>query len=168
MNFVEATQYLYSLGHETLAIKLGLRNTELLLEALGNPQRSYESVQIAGTNGKGSTAVMLDSICRFAGITTGLYTSPHLVSITERIKIGGIEISEDSFARYASEVRADADDLVAGGKLEALPTFLNTSPRLPCWLFERAGLSWRYLKPDLAADLMRPPSRVRRPSLSLR
>ena len=64
MNFAEATQYLLSLGHETLTMKLGLRNTELLLGSLGNPQQSYESVQLAGTNGKGSTAVMLDSICR--------------------------------------------------------------------------------------------------------
>ena len=62
MNFAETLSYLLSLGHETLAIKLGLRNTELLLAALGQPQTAYESVQIAGTNGKGSTAAMLDSI----------------------------------------------------------------------------------------------------------
>ena len=63
MEFSETLSYLLSLGHETLAIKLGLRNTELLLEELGNPHQSFASVQIAGTNGKGSTAVMLDSIC---------------------------------------------------------------------------------------------------------
>ena len=80
MNFAEANQYLLSLGHETLAMKFGLRNTELLLAKLGNPHINYEAVQIAGTNGKGSTAVMLDSICRAAGVSTGLYTSPHLVS----------------------------------------------------------------------------------------
>jgi dihydrofolate synthase/folylpolyglutamate synthase len=85
MNFEAAVDYLLSLGHETLAIKLGLRNTELLLNALDNPERAFPSVQIAGTNGKGSTAAMLDSICRAAGVKTGLYTSPHLVSITERI-----------------------------------------------------------------------------------
>src|SRR2546425_5721620 len=102
MHFDEALRYLLSLGHETLAIKLGLRNTELLLDALGNPQTSYPSVQIAGTNGKGSTAVVLDSICRAAGIKTGLFTSPHLVSIIERIKIGGREISPMDFARLAT------------------------------------------------------------------
>lgn len=125
MNFAETTQYLLSLGHETLAIKLGLRNTELLLESLGNPQSSYESVQIAGTNGKGSTAVMLDSVCRAAGVSTGLYTSPHLVSITERIRTSGAEITEDCFARIASEVRVAAENLVASGKLETLPTFFE-------------------------------------------
>ncbi|HYO92456.1 MAG TPA: hypothetical protein VEQ40_12505, partial [Pyrinomonadaceae bacterium] len=62
MLFDEALQYLLSLGHETLAIKLGLKNIERLLVALDNPQASFISTQIAGTNGKGSTAVMLHSI----------------------------------------------------------------------------------------------------------
>src|SRR5882762_3614915 len=74
MQFEEAVQYLLGLGHETLTIKLGLRTTELLLKALDNPERAFPAVQIAGTNGKGSTAVVLDSICRSAGIKTGLYT----------------------------------------------------------------------------------------------
>src|SRR6185436_6953337 len=112
MNFAEANQYLLSLGHETVAIKLGLRNTELLLESLGNPHKSFASVQIAGTNGKGSTAVLLDSICRAAKIRTGLFTSPHLVSITERIRIGGSEISHEDFAIHATEVRVAADGLL--------------------------------------------------------
>jgi folylpolyglutamate synthase/dihydropteroate synthase len=93
MTFPEAVQYLFSLGHETLAMKLGLRNSEVLLSALGKPHHSVRSVQIAGTNGKGSTAVMLDSICRAAGIKTGLYTSPHLSSITERILLNGTAVS---------------------------------------------------------------------------
>ena len=103
MNFEAAVQYLLSLGHETLTIKLGLRNTELLLNALDNPERSFNSIQIAGTNGKGSTAVMLDSICRAAGIKCGLYTSPHLVSITERIRIAGVEITPEEFDRWAKQ-----------------------------------------------------------------
>jgi dihydrofolate synthase/folylpolyglutamate synthase len=153
MNFAEATQYLYRLGHETLAMKLGLRNTELLLEALGNPQQSFESVQIAGTNGKGSTAVVLDSICRAAGIAAGLYTSPHLVSITERIKIFGNEISEDSFAKYASEVRTAADSLVAGGKLEALPTFFEHVTAIALLAFRDAGVGIAILETGLGGRL---------------
>src|SRR6266849_3000981 len=97
MNFARALSYLLSLGHETLTIKLGLANTETLLAALGNPHRDFPAVQIAGTNGKGSTAVMLDSICREAGIRTGLFTSPHLISITERISIDAEQISEADF-----------------------------------------------------------------------
>src|SRR6266496_4843005 len=125
MNFAETIHYLLSLGHETLAMKLGLRNTQLLLAALGNPQKDYESVQIAGTNGKGSTAVMLDSICRAAGIVTGLYTSPHLISLTERIRIDGRNISELRFAKYVSEVRDAAEGLLAHEKIVALPTFFE-------------------------------------------
>jgi dihydrofolate synthase / folylpolyglutamate synthase len=123
--FDDALQYLLGLGHETIAIKLGLTNTERLLEALGNPQNSYPSVQIAGTNGKGSTAVMLESICRAAGVKTGLYTSPHLVNITERIKINNREISKEEFARLTAQVRPVAQRLLNEGSLETLPTFFE-------------------------------------------
>ena len=125
MQFNEALRYLLDLGHETLAIKLGLRNIELLLAALDQQHKTYPSVQIAGTNGKGSTAVVLDSICRAAGIETGLYTSPHLVSITERICVGGIEISQEDFARAATLVREAAERLLTTNQIEALPTFFE-------------------------------------------
>ena len=125
MQFNEALRYLLDLGHETLAIKLGLRNIELLLAALDQPHKSYPSVQIAGTNGKGSTAVVLDSICRAAGIKTGLYTSPHLVSITERIRVGGVEISQEEFAHEATLVREAAERLLTTNQIEALPTFFE-------------------------------------------
>src|SRR3954464_596194 len=108
MQFDEAFAYLLSLGHETLTIKLGLASTETLLTALGNPERAFRAVQIAGTNGKGSTSAFLDSICRANGIRTGLFTSPHLVSITERIKIDGQQIPQSSFAGLTSTVKAAA------------------------------------------------------------
>jgi dihydrofolate synthase/folylpolyglutamate synthase len=153
MTFEETTQYLLSLGHETLAIKLGLRNTELLLESLGNPHKSFESVQIAGTNGKGSTAHVLGAICRAAGIPTGLYTSPHLVSITERIRIGDNEITEDNFAKYASVVRTAADALVADGKLEALPTFFEHVTAITFLAFREAGIKLAILETGLGGRL---------------
>jgi dihydrofolate synthase/folylpolyglutamate synthase len=153
MNFAETIKYLYSLGHETLAIKLGLRNTELLLESLDSPHKSFESIQIAGTNGKGSTAVVLDSICRAAGIPTGLYTSPHLVSITERIRIAGNEIAKDSFARYAGEVRTAANGLIADGKLEALPTFFEQVTAIAFLAFREAGIRLAILETGLGGRL---------------
>lgn len=153
MNFAEANQYLLSLGHETIAIKLGLRNTELLLESLGNPHKSYKSVQIAGTNGKGSTAAMLESICRAAGVSVGLYTSPHLVSITERIKIGGDEISKDAFARLASEVRLAAESLVTSENLEALPTFFEHVTAIALLAFREAGVELAILETGLGGRL---------------
>ncbi|MEJ7710299.1 MAG: Mur ligase family protein [Pyrinomonadaceae bacterium] len=112
MNFTEAQTYLFSLGHESLSIKLGLLNIAGLVDRLGSPHKCAPAVQIAGTNGKGSTAAMLSSICQAAGIRTGLYTSPHLVSITERIKINGAPITEDRFAKLATAVREAANDLI--------------------------------------------------------
>jgi len=153
MNFEETLSYLLSLGHETLAIKLGLRNTELLLESLDAPQKAYESVQIAGTNGKGSTAVILDSICRAAGIPTGVYTSPHLVSITERIRIDGREIDENRFAQYASEVRLAAEDLLAAGKIAALPTFFEHVTAIALLAFREAGVKLAILETGLGGRL---------------
>lgn len=125
MLFDEALQYLLSLGHETLAIKLGLANTESLLEALGKPQNAFSKIQIAGTNGKGSTAVMLDAISRASCIKTALYTSPHLISITERMRFGGEEISRRDFASLTAKVRDAAIRLRESGALPALPTFFE-------------------------------------------
>ena len=153
MQFDEAVQYLLGLGHETLAIKLGLRNTELLLQALDNPERAFTAVQIAGTNGKGSTAAMLDSICRAAGIKTGLYTSPHLVSITERIRIAGSDITPADFARHATTVRAVAEDLVARGEIEALPTFFEHVTAIALVAFREAGVELAILETGLGGRL---------------
>jgi dihydrofolate synthase/folylpolyglutamate synthase len=147
MNFQEAVSYLLSLGHETLTIKLGLRNTELLLSALGNPERAFASVQIAGTNGKGSTAVMLDSICRAAGIKCGLYTSPHLVSITERITISGVQISPKEFAACVTTVR----DVAA--QFEALPTFFEQLTVAALLAFRNARIELAILETGLGGRL---------------
>ncbi|HEY0385828.1 MAG TPA: hypothetical protein VGC64_07435, partial [Pyrinomonadaceae bacterium] len=125
MQYEEAQRYLLSLGHETLAIKLGLANTELLLEALGNPQTAFRKVQIAGTNGKGSTAVMLDAMARALNIQTSLYTSPHLINITERLRFNGQEIEALAFARLVERVKTAALALLAAGRLPALPTFFE-------------------------------------------
>jgi dihydrofolate synthase/folylpolyglutamate synthase len=153
MNFDQTLEYLLSLGHETLSMKLGLRNTELLLEALGNPERTYLSVQIAGTNGKGSTAVMLDSICRKGELATGLYTSPHLVSITERIKVNGIEISREQFAHHATTVHTVAERLVAEEKLDALPTFFEHVTAIALLAFREAEVKVAILETGLGGRL---------------
>jgi len=153
MKFAEANQYLLSLGHETLTMKLGLRNTHLLLAKLGNPQTSFESVQIAGTNGKGSTAAMLDAIGRAAGIRTGLYTSPHLVSITERIKINGCDITPAAFASHATAVRLAAESLVTGKELAALPTFFEHVTAIALLAFKEAGIQLAILETGLGGRL---------------
>jgi dihydrofolate synthase / folylpolyglutamate synthase len=153
MSFDEALSYLLSLGHETLTIKLGLRNTETLLSALGDPHREFPSVQIAGTNGKGSTAVTLDSICRAAGIRAGLFTSPHLISITERIQIAGEQVSETDFARLSTQVKECAAELVAQGRLETLPTFFEHVTAIALLAFRDAKVELAILETGLGGRL---------------
>ena len=153
MDFEAAVEYLLRLGHETLTIKLGLRNTELLLDALDNPQRAFPSVQIAGTNGKGSTAAMLDSICRAAGIKSGLYTSPHLVSITERIRISGEPIGDEDFAACATVVRDVSEQLLRVKEIEAMPTFFEQLTAIALLAFRNAGIEVAILETGLGGRL---------------
>jgi len=153
MQFEEAVQYLLGLGHETLTIKLGLRNTELLLQSLDNPQRTFPAVQIAGTNGKGSTAAVLDSICRSAGIKTGLYTSPHLESITERIKTDGVDIRPDEFAQHTTRVRDAAHRLLVTNQIEALPTFFEQLTAIALIAFREERVKLAILETGLGGRL---------------
>jgi dihydrofolate synthase / folylpolyglutamate synthase len=131
MNYPEALEYLYSLGNEVLTAKLGLHNIEVLLQHLGEPHRKFKSVLIAGTNGKGSVAAFCDSILRASGYRTGLYTSPHLIQIEERIRINGRMIHSDEFARLTQEVKDAVTSLMqhasatAGLKLERHPTYFE-------------------------------------------
>jgi dihydrofolate synthase / folylpolyglutamate synthase len=125
VNFTESETYLLSLGNEVETMKLGLDNIRKLLAALGDPQTTYLKVQVAGTNGKGSVCAFLDSICCTANISTGTFTSPHLISITERIRINGSDINEVDFARHATTVREAAESMVAARDLEYTPTFFE-------------------------------------------
>ncbi|HEX8473119.1 MAG TPA: Mur ligase family protein [Pyrinomonadaceae bacterium] len=151
MQFDDALRYLLSLGHETAAIKLGLANTEALLDALGRPQDAFASVQIAGTNGKGSTAAMLDRMMRAAGVRTGLYTSPHLVSITERIRIAGNKIAREDFARVVSRTRAAALDVERA--TGALPTFFEQVTAAALVAFREARIKLAILETGLGGRL---------------
>ena len=106
--------------------KFSLEEVGTLLAALGNPQRTFPSVLIAGTNGKGSTASTLASILTATGLRTGLYTSPHLTRPNERIRIDGAEISDEDFAEHFFRVRTTAQKLVEDGKLAQLPSYFET------------------------------------------
>src|SRR5215470_8272488 len=98
----------------------------VLLAALGHPEQRFPSILIAGTNGKGSTAATLASILQAAGIKTGLYTSPHLVHINERIRVNGAAISDDDFALLHDVVGRTAERLVGEGDLPWHPSFFET------------------------------------------
>lgn len=149
MNFEEAEAYLYSLGNEVETMKLGLENITVLLAALGDPQNKYRKVQVAGTNGKGSVCAFLDSICGEADIRRGLYTSPHLILITERIRIDGVDISEDEFARLATRVRETSESLVSDGKLERVPTFFEQVTAMALLAFAEANVELAILETGL-------------------
>lgn len=153
MTFEEAKSYLFSLGNEVSAMKLGLENIRTLLDALGKPHEKYLRVQVAGTNGKGSVCAFLDSICREAGVKAGLYTSPHLVSITERVKIGGVDISEAEFARLATDVRETAERLLADGTLEYRPTFFEQMTAIALVAFAESNVELAILETGLGGRL---------------
>ena len=94
-------------------VDLGLDRTKEVLALFDNPQEKIKCIQIAGTNGKGSVAAILSAILTAAGYKTGLYTSPHIFEYTERIKINGVDISQEDFADYISSVieKADSKDI---------------------------------------------------------
>lgn len=149
MNFREAESYLLSLGNEVEAMKLGMENIRKLLAALGNPEKNYLKVQIAGTNGKGSVCAFLDSICREAGIEVGVFTSPHLISITERVRINGVDISDEEFARIATLVRETSESLVAKGDLETVPTYFEQVTAIALVGFAEADVKLAILETGL-------------------
>ena len=109
MSYNNIIDYLYSL--QSVGIKLGLDNISALLGRLDNPHRAFKSIHIAGTNGKGSTAAMAASMLQSAGVSTGLFTSPHLLSFTERIRVDGAEVTEGQVVRLAGMVREAAHGL---------------------------------------------------------
>src|SRR3990170_4124271 len=113
--YAQAVQRLLWLGHEGRSLKWDLENVRRVLARLGHPERRFASVHIAGTNGKGSVAAMVDSILRAAGYRTGLYTSPHLERINERIAAGGAPISDAEFAAAFNAVSGAIESLLAQG-----------------------------------------------------
>jgi dihydrofolate synthase / folylpolyglutamate synthase len=123
-----AVARMYALGHELTQAstrKFDLAHMRVLLTALNNPERRFPSVLIAGTNGKGSTAATLASILVATGLRTGLYTSPHLVRINERIRINDNEINDDDFALLHDLVDRTAERLVEEGDLPWHPSFFE-------------------------------------------
>jgi dihydrofolate synthase/folylpolyglutamate synthase len=128
MSYETAVARMYALGHEltqTPTHKFDLAHMRVLLGALNHPERRFPGVLIAGTNGKGSTAATLASILRASSLRTGLYTSPHLVRINERIRISGGEINDNDFTLLHDVVDRTAERLVEEGELPWHPSFFE-------------------------------------------
>ncbi len=127
-SYETAVARMFALGQElaqTPAHKFDLAHMRILLKALGHPERKFPSVLIAGTNGKGSTAATLAAILRASELKTGLYTSPHLVRINERIRVNGEEIRDARFAELQGAIDRVAERLVADGALPWHPSFFE-------------------------------------------
>ena len=146
MSYEGSVAYLYSLQKH--GMKFGLDNIRKLMAALGDPHTTFHAVHTAGTNGKGSTSAMIESMLRTAGVTTGLFTSPHLVSFTERIRVNGKEISEGEVASLADTVRKAAANIP-----ECSPTFFEVTAAIAFLYFRKMKVAWAVVEVGMGGRL---------------
>ncbi len=170
-SYETAIAHMYALGHElaqTPAHKFDLAHMRVLLGALDNPERRFPGVLVAGTNGKGSTAATLASILRASGVSTGLYTSPHLVRINERIQMGGErgglereafeptvfkQIGDDDFVLLHDLVGQTAGRLVSEGELPWHPSFFEMLTAMAFEYFARRSVAIAVLEVGMGGRL---------------
>lgn len=159
MSYSAAVDGLFSLAGELHSVpgqprrKFELSEMRILMEALGNPQLRFPSVLIAGTNGKGSTSATLASILSAGGYRTGLYTSPHLVRVNERIRIDGKDISDDEFAAHYFRVDDCARQLVTEERLKGHPSFFEAMTALAFVAFAEQGVDIAILEVGMGGRL---------------
>jgi dihydrofolate synthase/folylpolyglutamate synthase len=147
---------MFALGHElaqTPSHKFDLAHMSLLLQEVRHPERRFQNVLIAGTNGKGSTAATLASILRASGIRTGLYTSPHLVRINERIRVNGAEISDEDFAELHADIDRVAETLIKKSKLPWHPSFFEMMTAIAFEYFARQKVDMAVLEVGMGGRL---------------
>src|SRR2546425_3328758 len=156
MSYQTAIERMYALGHELAQApshKFDLAHMRVLMAALENPERRSSCVLIAGTNGKGSTAATLASILRASGLRTGLYTSPHLVRINERVRINEDEISDDYYALLHDVVDRTAERLVGEGDLPWHPIFFEMLTAMAFEYFARRKVDIAVLEVGMGGRL---------------
>ena len=146
-----AVDFLFSL--ERFGMKFGLGNIARLCGALGHPETAFPSIIVGGTNGKGSVTAMVDAAVRAAGHRCARYTSPHLVRIEERFVIDGREVSPEQLEEAAAIVKRAAEELVARGALETLPTFFECTTAVAFLLFAQAKVQLAVLEVGLGGRL---------------
>ncbi len=143
----DALTYLF--GLEILGIKFGLDNIRAITSALGNPQDSFRSAIIAGTNGKGSASAMVAASLTAAGYRTGCYTSPHLVDIEERFTIDQARVTRAELEEAITTIRQAVDRLIAGGSLRSQPTFFEITTAAAFEIFRTRGVDIAVLEVGL-------------------
>jgi dihydrofolate synthase/folylpolyglutamate synthase len=148
MSYNGAVKYLYDLQRHS--IKLGLERTEKLLAVLGDPHRRFLSVHVAGTNGKGSVAAMVASMLMSDGFRVGLFTSPHLVSFTERIRINNSQISETEVVQLTGEIK---EKISAVAALAGEPTFFEFVTVMAFLYFAANNVDWSVIEVGMGGRL---------------
>lgn len=151
-SYRETIDYLYALQKH--GVKLALANTVRLMELMGRPHEKFRSVHVAGTNGKGSTCAFLAQMLGEAGYRVGLYTSPHLVSFTERIRINGVPISEEAVVALTRRVRDAYDQGTGGDGANPLnPTFFEVTTAVAFTYFAEAGVDIAVIETGMGGRL---------------
>jgi dihydrofolate synthase/folylpolyglutamate synthase len=148
---MDSIDFLFSL--ERLGMKFGLENMSALCAALGHPERAFRSVHIAGTNGKGSVTVMVETALRAAGRHVARYTSPHLVRLEERYVIDGREVSVTGLRDALNDVQRAVESLMQSGTLTALPTFFECATAAAFVLFRDARVEIAVIEVGLGGRL---------------
>jgi dihydropteroate synthase len=148
MEFHEAANFLFDLGRSR--VKPGTGSTEDLLAALGDPHEDLRAVQVAGSNGKGSTARMLAAVLREAGLSVGLYTSPHLDDFRERVRVDGRKMPKAAVAAFADAARDHVTGRMAAGEAA---TFFEAMTAMALWQFEREGVDVAILEVGIGGRL---------------
>ncbi|MFL6279953.1 MAG: bifunctional folylpolyglutamate synthase/dihydrofolate synthase [Vicinamibacterales bacterium] len=143
--------FLFSL--ERLGMKFGLENITTLCAALGHPEQTFKSIVVAGTNGKGSVTVMVETALRAAGHRTARYTSPHLVRLEERFVVDGREVETTHLRDVVATVQRAVDSLMKNRTLETLPTFFECTTAAAFEVFRRAGAEIAVLEVGLGGRL---------------
>lgn len=149
MNYEESVAYIH--GKYGKGVKVGLENMRRLLQRLGDPQRDLRCIHVAGTNGKGSTCAMIDSMLRASGAKVGLYTSPFLMRYNERMRINGQEIPDETVARLTTHIAKEVRAMEESG--EGYPTVFEIGTALMfCW-FAEEKVDWAVVEVGLGGRL---------------
>lgn len=138
MNYEEAVAYIEETPKFTTKNKLS--HTKECLRRLGDPQKAFKVIHVAGTNGKGSTCAFLASVFRAAGRSCGLFTSPHLVAINERFQINETDVDDETFLAAFRKVKSLADELVSEGSYH--PTYFEMLFLMGMVIFAQAGVEY--------------------------
>jgi dihydrofolate synthase/folylpolyglutamate synthase len=149
----ECLRILWDRGHEVHGRKFDLEAIRSILGAMGNPERRFPTVIVAGTNGKGSTSAMLAAILERAGYRTGLYSSPHLVRVNERIGVNGLEVSDDEFARSFTHVHRAVEQLIQAEVLPHRPSFFEYLTATAFQHFASAAVDFAVLEVGMGGRL---------------